>query len=43
MTAKIINMQAWRIAHPAPLTLYAAQLRLLTLLLRVWLAWWGIR
>lgn len=43
MTAKIINLQAWRLAHPAPLTLYAAQLRLLTLPLQVWLAWWGIR
>lgn len=31
MTAKIISLNAWRIAHPAPLTLYAAQLRLLTL------------
>lgn len=43
MTAKVINLQAWRLAHPAPLTLYAAQIRLLTLPLRVWLAWWGIR
>lgn len=43
MTAKIISLNAWRLAHPAPLTLYTAQLRLLTLPLRVWLAWWGIQ
>jgi hypothetical protein len=43
MTAKIINLEAWRIAHPAPLRLYTAQLHLITLPLRLWLAWWGIR
>lgn len=43
MTARIISLNAWRIAHPARVTLYAAQFRLLTLPLRVWLVWWGIR
>lgn len=43
MTAKIINLEAWRIAHPAPLRLYTAQLRIITLPLRLWLAWWGVR
>lgn len=43
MTAKIINLEAWRIAHPAPLRLYTALLRIITLPLRLWLAWGGIR
>ena len=43
MTAKIINLQAWRLAHPQHSAMYSELLRVWACPLRVWLAWWGIR
>lgn len=30
MTAQIVSLRAWRLAHPAPHSLYTLQLKLLT-------------
>lgn len=44
MTARIIDMDAWRAAHPQQvLRVYSAMLGAWLWPLRVWLAWWGIR
>lgn len=43
MTAQIISLRAWRLAHPAPRRFVDAHVRLALLPLRLWLAWWGIK
>lgn len=42
MTAKIINLKAWRIAHSEPLDIRMELVRIWLWPVRIWLAWWGI-
>ena len=42
MTAQIINLRAWRLAHSEPASMYSEVLRVWLWPVRVWLAWWGI-
>lgn len=43
MSAQIISMQAWRVAHSEQPAMHPDVLRVWMWPLRVWLAWWGIR
>lgn len=43
MSAQIIRMQAWRVAHSERPALYSELLRAWMWPVRVWLAWWGVR
>ena len=43
MTAQIINLRAWRLAHSEKPAMYSEVLRVWLWPVRVWLAWWGIR
>lgn len=43
MTAQIINLRAWRLAHSEPAAMYSAAAAVWLWPVRVWLAWWGIR
>lgn len=43
MTARIINLAAWRAEHSERAGLYSELLRAYLLPLRLWLSWWGIR
>ena len=43
MTAQIINLQAWRVAHSERPALRLELLRVWVWPVRVWLAWWGVR
>jgi hypothetical protein len=43
MTAEIIDLRAWRIAHHARAGLCAVAISAWGWPFRVWLAWWGIR
>lgn len=43
MSAQIISMQAWRVAHSELPALYSELLRVWMWPVRVWLAWWGVR
>lgn len=42
MSAQIISMQAWRVAHSERPALYSELLRVWVWPVRVWLAWWGV-
>ena len=42
MSAQIISMQAWRVAHSERPALYSELLRVWMWPVRVWLAWWGV-
>lgn len=43
MTAQIINLKAWRIAHSEPLDIRTELVRIWLWPVRIWLACWGIR
>ena len=43
MTAQIINMSDWRLAHSERPAMYSEVLQVWLWPVRVWLAWWGIR
>lgn len=43
MSAQIISMQAWRVAHSERPALYSELLRVWMWPVRVWLAWWWVR
>ena len=43
MSAQIISMQAWRVAHSERPALCSELLRVWVWPVRVWLAWWGVR
>jgi len=44
MSAQIISMQAWRVAHSdKAVRLRLELLRVWVWPVRVWLAWWGVR
>lgn len=43
MSAQIISMQAWRVAHSERPALCLELLRAWMWPVRVWLAWWGWR
>lgn len=43
MSAKIIELQAWRVAHSERPAMYSELLQVWAWPVRVWLAWWGVR
>jgi hypothetical protein len=43
MSAQIINLHAWRVAHSERPALCLELLRVWMWPVRVWLAWWGVR
>ena len=43
MTAQIINMSDWRLAHSESPDMRAELVRIWLWPVRIWLAWWGIR
>jgi len=43
MTAQIINMRIWRIAHSEPRDIRTELVRIWLWPVRIWLACWGIR
>ena len=43
MSAQIINLSAWRVAHAAPAGLYVEALRVWMWPVRFWLACWGVK
>jgi len=43
MSAQIINLQAWRVAHSERPALCSELLRVWVWPVRVWLALWGVR
>ena len=43
MTAQIINLRAWRLAHSEPAAMCSAAAAVWLWPVRIWLTWWGIR
>ena len=43
MTAQIINLRAWRLAHAQLPVAFDVAVQVWLWPLRLWLAWWGIR
>ena len=43
MSAQIINLSAWRVAHAEPVGLYVEALRVWMWPVRFWLACWGVK
>ena len=42
MTAQIINLRAWRLAHSESHDMRTELVRIWLWPVRIWLAWWGI-